>query len=145
MLSKWLLVLLSPCLWDFTRATAEQNGGTDLDWASKIEATDAAKIRPDQFSMKSDISARSVDDLDDDQQTDSAIISVNYRDKSGNLKTIKGNANRLLLKRRKPQQTSQLKKNRGNEHITRHHVAHNLTFNHTQQLFTTNSSLKRPV
>ena len=140
MLSKWLLVLLSPCLGDFTRATAEQNGGTDLDWASKIEATDAAKIqsRPDPFSKKSDISARSVDDLDDDQQTDSAIISVNYRDKSGNLKTIKGNANRLLLKRRKPQQTSQLKKNRGNEHITRHHVAHNLTFNRTQQLFTTN-------
>ena len=140
MLSKWLLVLLSPCLGDFTRATAEQNGGTDLDWASKIEATDAARkqSRPDQFSLKSDISARSVDDLDDDQQTDSAIISVNYRDKSGNLKTIKGNANRLLLKRRKPQQTSQLKKNRGNEHITRHHVAHNLTFNRTQQLFTTN-------
>ena len=138
MLSKLLLVLLSLCLGVFPPATAEPNAGTDLDWASKIEATDAAKIRPDQFSKKSDISARSVNDLDNDQQTDSAIISVNYRDKSGNLKTIKGNANRLLLQRSKPQQTSQLKKNRGNEHITRHHVAHNLTFNRTQQLFTTN-------
>ena len=120
MLSKYLLVVLVPCLGVFTPATAEQNGVADLDWASKIEAADAAKIqlRPDQFFKKSDISARSVDDLEDDQQTDSAIISLNYRDKSGNLKTIKGNANRLLLRRKKPQQTSQLKKNRGNEHIT---------------------------
>ena len=139
MLSSCLLVLLSPCLGVLTKATAQRNGGTDLDWASKIVATDVAKIQQqtDQFFKKSDISARSADDLDDDQQTDSAIISVNYRDKSGNLKTIRGNADRLLLKRKKPQKTSQLKKNRGNELVTRHHVANNLKFNRSHKLFIT--------
>ena len=109
--------LLLTCLWVLRLTTAEPNGRGDLDWAAKIEATDAPKTRLQQNQVSKQ-SAKSAEGLADDQQTDSAIISFNYRDKSGNLKTIKGNANRLLLRRKKPQQTSQLKKNRGNYYIT---------------------------
>lgn len=93
--------LLSTCLWVSSLTTAEQNGHKDLERARKNVATDAA-----DFKHQDSLS-------DDDQQTDSAIISVNYRDKTGRLRRIKGNADRLVLRRKKPQQTSQLKKNRG--------------------------------
>ena len=124
-----------------TRATAQPTRGTDLDWASKIVAADAERIKqqqPDQFYEKNDISARYVDDSDDDQQTDSAIISVNYRDKSGKLKTITGNADRLLLKRKRPQKTSQLKRNKGNKRIILHPSTIFLKFDHNLKLGKTN-------
>ena len=43
---------------------------------------------------------RSVDP--EDQSVDSAIVSVQYTDKSGRVKTLKGNADKLLIKRRRP-------------------------------------------
>lgn len=49
-----------------------------------------------------------------DQETGDTMISFNYLDKSGNLKSIRGNANRLLLRRKKPQIGSHEEKNRGN-------------------------------
>lgn len=101
------MYLLSTCLWVISLTTAEQNGHKDLERSGKNKATDAAKLKH-QDSLS-----------DDDQQTDSAIISVNYRDKTGRLRRIKGNADRLVLRRKKPQQTSQLKKNRGNKHMQR--------------------------
>ena len=110
MLLKSSVYLLSTCLLVTSFTAAQQNGRQDLDWAAKNEATDAAE---------SQLNARSVDISEDDQQTDSAIISVNYRDKTGKLRRIKGNADRLVLRRKKPRQTSQLKKNRGNKLMQR--------------------------
>ena len=43
---------------------------------------------------------RSVDP--EDQSVESAIVSVQYTDKSGRIKTLKGNADKLLIKRRRP-------------------------------------------
>ena len=37
-----------------------------------------------------------------DQDTGSAIISVQYRDKAGQLQSLRGNAEKLLIKRRRP-------------------------------------------
>ena len=41
----------------------------------------------------------------EDQITSNSIITVQYRDKSGQIKTLKGNADKLLIKRRHPNKT----------------------------------------
>ena len=46
---------------------------------------------------------RSIDP--EDQAVDSAIVSVQYTDKLGRVKTLKGNADKLLIKRRRPHKT----------------------------------------
>ena len=46
---------------------------------------------------------RSIDP--EDQAVESAIVSLQYTDKSGRIKTLKGNADKLLIKRRRPHKT----------------------------------------
>ena len=63
-------------------------------------------------ALRSDNSAQLLRDVDD-LQPSSAIIAIRYRDKSGKLKTITTDATGFTFRELKPQENSQLKKNKG--------------------------------
>ena len=81
-------------------------------------STCASNNRKDGDSQNTEAKVDNNKNLNDqdegDQETGDTMISFNYLDKSGNLKSIRGNANRLLLRRKKPQIGSHEEKNRGN-------------------------------